>query len=98
MCVFPDLDETGTLLLRHGALSHRRGPAVDADATITISRADLNDVILGTITVASQIEAGRGDARGGLLGARRPRRVRVLVQHRDAMSSSPHRSCGRNAG
>ena len=61
--MFPDLDETWTLLLRHGALSHRRGPVADADATITISRADLNDVILGT-PLAEQIQDGRAKLDG----------------------------------
>ena len=60
VCVFPDLDETWTLLLRHGALSHRRGPVADADATITISRADLNDVILGI----ADIQDGRAKLDG----------------------------------
>jgi len=64
VCRFPDLDETWTLMLRHGALSHRRGPVDGADATITIARADLDDMMLGTATAASQIDAGRAELEG----------------------------------
>jgi alkyl sulfatase BDS1-like metallo-beta-lactamase superfamily hydrolase len=64
VCRFPDLGETWTLLLRHGALSHRRGAVADADATIAISRGDLNDVILGTAPIATQVEQGRAKLEG----------------------------------
>jgi alkyl sulfatase BDS1-like metallo-beta-lactamase superfamily hydrolase len=57
-CVFPDLDESYTLMVRHGTLSHRPGTAAQADATLTITRTDLNDVILGQTTIADQITAG----------------------------------------
>jgi alkyl sulfatase BDS1-like metallo-beta-lactamase superfamily hydrolase len=63
-CVFPDLDETWTLLLSHGALSHRRGNVPDADATITIGRSDLNDVILGTATVTALVKDDRAKLAG----------------------------------
>ena len=64
VCEFPDLGETWTLLLRHGALSHMRGGVDDADARVTINRADLSDVILGTATVADQVQAGRAKLDG----------------------------------
>src|SRR5262249_25864669 len=64
VCVFPDLDETWSLLLRHGALSHRRGAVDGADATITINRSDLNDVILGIADVAKQVQEGRATLDG----------------------------------
>ena len=78
VCDLPDLGETWTLLLRHGALSHRRGPVADADATVTINRSELNDVILGAAPLAEQLADGRatldGDAQAlhdlvGLLDA-----------------------------
>lgn len=63
-CMFPDLDETWTLRLRHGALSHRSGAAADADATIRISRSNLNDVILGTAPLTEQLAEGRARIEG----------------------------------
>ncbi|MCB0830400.1 MAG: MBL fold metallo-hydrolase [Solirubrobacterales bacterium] len=63
-CVFPDLGESWTLLLRHGALSHRRGASEEADATVTIDRSDLNDVILGTAPLTDQIADGRAKIEG----------------------------------
>jgi alkyl sulfatase BDS1-like metallo-beta-lactamase superfamily hydrolase len=64
VCTFPDLDETWSLLLRHGALSHRRGPVDGADVTIVIDRSDLDGVILGTAEIAEQIQAGRAKLEG----------------------------------
>lgn len=46
VCELPDVAETWTLMLRHGTLSHHPGPEDDADATLTIARSDLNEVIL----------------------------------------------------
>jgi linear primary-alkylsulfatase len=63
-CALPDLDESWTLLLRHGALTHRRGAASDADATVTVDRTDLNDVILGTASLTDQLADGRAKIEG----------------------------------
>jgi linear primary-alkylsulfatase len=61
----PDVDEAWTLLIRNGALSHRRGtPADDVDAAVTIARSDLDAVILGTAPIAEQIAAGRARVDG----------------------------------
>ena len=73
VCTFPDLDETWSLLLRHGALSHRRGPVDGADVTIVIDRSDLDSVILGTADIAAQIQAGRATLDGD------PQALRDLV-------------------
>jgi alkyl sulfatase BDS1-like metallo-beta-lactamase superfamily hydrolase len=58
VCVLPDIDETWTLMLRHGTLSHRSGADAEADATVTIKRADLNRVILGEVKLEELIEDG----------------------------------------
>lgn len=63
-CLFPDLNESYTLMVRHGTLSHRPGKAAQADATLTIARSDLNDVILGQATIADQITAGATTVEG----------------------------------
>ena len=63
-CVFGDVDERWTLLLRNGALSHREGVDEDVDATVTVDRADLNAVILGTATLLEQIADGRASVSG----------------------------------
>lgn len=64
VCVFPDLDETWTLLLRHGTLSHRPGAGPEPDATLTIERADLDAVILGQAKLADLLEKGRATVDG----------------------------------
>ncbi|WP_037501126.1 alkyl/aryl-sulfatase [Solirubrobacter soli] len=74
VCEFPDLGETWTMLLRHGALSHRRGPVDGADATVVIDRSDLNGVILGTADIAQQIKDGRARLEGD------PQALRDLVE------------------
>lgn len=63
-CVLPDVGESWTLLLRNGALSHREGADPEADATVTIDRANLNDVILGTAPLVDQIDDGRASIDG----------------------------------
>ncbi|MBS1678812.1 MAG: MBL fold metallo-hydrolase [Actinobacteria bacterium] len=47
VCKLPDVEETWTLMLRHGTLSHRPDDDDEADATVTIDRSALNRVILG---------------------------------------------------
>ncbi len=64
VCELPDLGETWTLLLRHGALSHRRGAVDGADATVRIDRGALNDVILGTAKLVDQIQDERAELDG----------------------------------
>lgn len=63
-CVLADVSEEWTLLLRNGSLSHRRGVDPDADATVTINRAALNEVILGTAPLLDQIADGRASVAG----------------------------------
>jgi alkyl sulfatase BDS1-like metallo-beta-lactamase superfamily hydrolase len=63
-CVLPDIEETWTLLLRHGTLSHRKGADEEADATLTIERSDLNEVILGRARLADLIDAGTAKVDG----------------------------------
>ena len=85
----PDIGETWTLMVRNGALSHRKGAADDADARVTIDRAHLDEVILGVAPLPDQIAAGHAADRRRRAGAARlrraARRLRVLVQHRDAV-------------
>ncbi|MCB0828580.1 MAG: MBL fold metallo-hydrolase [Solirubrobacterales bacterium] len=64
VCVLPDLDQTWTLMLRHGALSHRQGAAGGADATVTIDRSNLDDVILGSAPLTEQLADGRARIEG----------------------------------
>ena len=63
-CVFGDVGESWTLILRNGALSHRVGVDPGADATVTLDRADLNAVILGTAPLLDQIADGRASVDG----------------------------------
>ncbi|MBS1879785.1 MAG: MBL fold metallo-hydrolase [Actinobacteria bacterium] len=63
-CVFPDRDESWTLLVRHGTLSHRAGADADADATVTIDRSELDGVILGQTKIADLIDAGKATISG----------------------------------
>jgi alkyl sulfatase BDS1-like metallo-beta-lactamase superfamily hydrolase len=60
----PDVGEEWTLLVCNGALSHRTGAAADADAHVTITRANLNGVILGTASLTDQIADGRAHIEG----------------------------------
>jgi alkyl sulfatase BDS1-like metallo-beta-lactamase superfamily hydrolase len=64
VAVMPDIDETWTMIVRHGALSHREGADPAADATVTIDRARLNEVILGTATVEGLIAVGEASIEG----------------------------------
>ncbi|MBK0398468.1 MBL fold metallo-hydrolase [Limibaculum sp. M0105] len=65
--VTPDTDEEFVVELSNGALTNIAGfQAENADLTITIARADLVDVMMGTASMDEQIEAGKaaldGDA------------------------------------
>ncbi|MGC1167044.1 MAG: alkyl sulfatase dimerization domain-containing protein [Solirubrobacterales bacterium] len=64
VCVLPDIDETWTLLMRHGTLSHAEGAQPDPDATLTIDRTELNEVILGAAKVEELAEAGKAKVDG----------------------------------
>jgi alkyl sulfatase BDS1-like metallo-beta-lactamase superfamily hydrolase len=59
-----DLDEVWSLMVRNGALSHRRGDDDGADARVTIARGDLDDLILGVAPIADQIADGRAKLGG----------------------------------
>src|SRR5262249_28234812 len=56
--ILPDIGESWTLIVRNGALSHRSGAGDDAEATVTLDRSALNDVILGVASLADQLAAG----------------------------------------
>jgi alkyl sulfatase BDS1-like metallo-beta-lactamase superfamily hydrolase len=64
VCVLPDIDETWTVMLRHGTLSHRSGADSDPDVTLTIDRAKFDRVILGTEPLTVQIENGHARVEG----------------------------------
>lgn len=63
-CVLPDAGEEWTLIVRNGSLSHRKGIEPDADATVTIDRANLDEVILGTAPLVDQLADGRASIDG----------------------------------
>jgi alkyl sulfatase BDS1-like metallo-beta-lactamase superfamily hydrolase len=60
-----DTRETAVLFLANGSLSHspdRQDP--DADATLTMARSALDDIILGTATVPDLVDAGHVELDG----------------------------------
>ena len=60
----PDVGEAWTLIVRHGALSHRAQGTTDADASLVIDRSTLDEVIAGTSALADLIAAGRAKVVG----------------------------------
>jgi alkyl sulfatase BDS1-like metallo-beta-lactamase superfamily hydrolase len=64
VCVLADIDETWTLMLRHGTLSHRPGADPGADATLRINRSDLDEVILGSAKLEDLLRDGKADIDG----------------------------------
>ncbi len=62
--VLPDVGEQWTLLVRNGSLSHRRGLDPAADATVTIDRTNLDEVILGSAPLVDQVADGRARIEG----------------------------------
>jgi alkyl sulfatase BDS1-like metallo-beta-lactamase superfamily hydrolase len=60
----PDVGESWTLMVRNGALSHRRGAADGAQATVTIDRPRLDDLILGVAPLTDQIARGTATVDG----------------------------------
>jgi alkyl sulfatase BDS1-like metallo-beta-lactamase superfamily hydrolase len=64
VCDLPDVEETWTVMLRHGTLSHHPGPEKGADATLTIERSDLNRVILKEASLEDLLSAGTAKVDG----------------------------------
>ena len=57
---FTDTGNEHSLTLQHGVLTHRRGaPAGPIDATVSVQRSALNDVIAGAATVDELVASGR---------------------------------------
>jgi alkyl sulfatase BDS1-like metallo-beta-lactamase superfamily hydrolase len=57
---FTDTGNEHSLTLQHGVLTHRRGaPAGPIDATVSVPRSALNDVIAGAATVDVLVASGR---------------------------------------
>ena len=70
--VTPDNGEQLTVEMSNGTLTNIVGyTASDADATLTIDRADLVPVMMQQTTLANQIQAGKATVKGDM---------RVLVQ------------------
>ena len=56
---FTDTGEHHNLTLRHGVLTHRRGaPSGKTDATVSVERKALNQVIAGTTTIEALATSG----------------------------------------
>ena len=60
----PDKDEEWTLMVRHGALTHRTGLAPDADVTVIINRSDFDKVMLQITPLPDLIAAGEAKLEG----------------------------------
>lgn len=61
----PDNGEQFVIEMRGGTLTSIAGyRAADADASITMNRSDLDQVIMGQATLASQLTSGRGQVTG----------------------------------
>jgi alkyl sulfatase BDS1-like metallo-beta-lactamase superfamily hydrolase len=61
---FPDIGAGYALLVRHGALTHREGSHDSPDVSVTVDRDRFNDVILGQMTLADQIQQGTAQLDG----------------------------------
>ena len=63
--VFPDTKDKYVLTLENGALSHTPNAQLkDADATVTMPRAVLNNIVLGETTLDKAIEVGKVTVQG----------------------------------
>ena len=63
--VFPDTKDKYVLALKNGALSHTPNAQIkEADATVTISRAILNNIVLGVTTLKNEINSGKVTIQG----------------------------------
>ena len=51
-------------MMRHGTLSHAKGAQPDPDATLTIDRTELNEVILGAAKIEELADAGKAKVDG----------------------------------
>jgi alkyl sulfatase BDS1-like metallo-beta-lactamase superfamily hydrolase len=61
----PDTEERLVLELSNATLTTQPGfEAVEPTVTVTIARADLEDVMLGTVTFAEQITVGKATVEG----------------------------------
>jgi alkyl sulfatase BDS1-like metallo-beta-lactamase superfamily hydrolase len=57
---FTDTGDEYALTLRHGVLTHRRGaPRDEADATVTVERRAIDEVVAGTATLEQLVASGR---------------------------------------
>jgi alkyl sulfatase BDS1-like metallo-beta-lactamase superfamily hydrolase len=64
---FPDTKEKYVLTLENGALTHTPGKQVqDADATVTMTRAVLNKIILGDSSLKEVMGSGEAKIQGRL--------------------------------
>jgi len=63
--VFPDTKDKYVLKLENGALNHTPNAQIEkADATVTIPRAVLNNIVLGETTLEKAIESGKVTVQG----------------------------------
>jgi alkyl sulfatase BDS1-like metallo-beta-lactamase superfamily hydrolase len=63
--VFPDTKDQFVLSLENGALNHTPNRQVtDADATVTIPRTILNNIVLGDTTLKNEIDSGKVTVQG----------------------------------
>ena len=61
---FTDVNELYSVFLENSTLNNRQGNADDADTSITTTRATLNDVMLGKVTVEKAIKSGEIEVEG----------------------------------
>ncbi len=69
--ILPDVNETHHLTLANGVLTHRPGRgALAAEATLTVERSALNEILLGTADLQELVSSGRLEIEGdqGTLG------------------------------
>jgi alkyl sulfatase BDS1-like metallo-beta-lactamase superfamily hydrolase len=62
--VLPDIDERWTLMLRHGALTHRTGVAPEAEMTLTVDRAKLDLVLTAQANLEELVKDGTAEVEG----------------------------------
>jgi alkyl sulfatase BDS1-like metallo-beta-lactamase superfamily hydrolase len=61
---FPDVGESHNVVVRNGALTHRRGLRDGADVTVTIPRRVLDDILLGQGSFEDEAASGRISVEG----------------------------------
>jgi len=62
--VLPDVEESWTLALRHGALSHREGVDAETEMTLTIARSDLDKVLTLQANLEAMVKDGEAKVDG----------------------------------